>query len=498
MMSEPRREGDAAMHALSTPDGPPFEERTGAATSLCPQVLVVLGATGDLARRKLYPALFHLWQLGLMPEHFRIICSSRDVFGTAEECRSLVRDAVRAFRGEVDDARWSVFADRVSCVRAVEGDAEELAHAVRAALGDLGPGAQPLFYLAVPPSATESVVRMIGTFGVTRNAKLVLEKPFGVDLQSARCLSSAVRGVFEERQLYRMDHFLGKEAVQNILALRFANGLFEPVWNYQNVCYVQIDVPEEVDIAGRAEFMESTGTFRDMISTHLFQLLGFVALEPPARMEAESLHHEMVKVFRSLRPLDRDLVVFGQYEGYRDEAGVNRASNVETFVAMELYVDDWRWAGVPFYLRTGKALAQSRRTITLGFREPRLKMFPGDVDDTCNELVLELTDDPRIFADVRAKVPGPELRLGRGRMRIDLLEEFPGSEPLEAYERLLLDVMRDDQMLFTSTREVELIWELCDPLLRDPPAPQPYPRGSWGPAQALRLPTERGWRLPDC
>ena len=484
------------MHTPSTLDTP-SPGLAGPATPLCPQVVVVLGATGDLARRKLYPALFHLWQLGLMPERFRVICSSRDVTGAAEDCRTLVREAVRAFRGEVDDASWSEFAEGISCARAVEGDAAELGHAVRAALDELGPGAQPLFYLAVPPSATESVVRMIGTLGVTRDAKLVLEKPFGVDLHSARCLNAAVRGVFEEHQLYRIDHFLGKEAVQNILALRFANGLFEPVWNYQNVCYVQIDVPEQVDIAGRAEFMESTGTFRDMISTHLFQLLGFVALEPPARLDAESLHHEMVKVFRALRPPDRDRVVFGQYEGYRDEAGVDSSSVVETFVAMEFFVDDWRWVGVPFYLRTGKALAQSRRTITLGFREPRLKMFPGDVDDTCNELVLELTDDPRIFADVRAKVPGPELRLGRGRMRIDLLEEFPGAEPLEAYERLLLDVMRGDPMLFTSTREVELIWELCDPLLRDPPAPRLYPRGSWGPAEALRLPTERGWRLPE-
>jgi glucose-6-phosphate 1-dehydrogenase len=326
---------------------------------------------------------------------------------------------------------------------------------------------------------------------------LVLEKPFGTDLESARRLNAALHEVFDERQIYRIDHFLGKEAVQNILALRFANGLFEPVWNYQHVCYVQIDVPEEIDIEGRADFMESTGTFRDMVATHLFQLLGFVALEPPVRLDADSLHHEVVKVLRAIRPPDPDRLVFGQYEGYRDEVGVDKSSVVETFVAIELYVDDWRWVGVPFYLRTGKALAQSRRTITLGFREPPLKMFPGDVDDTCNELVLELTDDPRIFADVRAKVPGPELELGRGRMRIDLVEAFPGSGPLEAYERLLLDVMRGDSTLFINTQEVELIWELCDPLLVNPPTPQPYPRRSWGPEAALGIPGERGWRLPD-
>jgi glucose-6-phosphate 1-dehydrogenase len=460
-------------------------------------VLVVLGATGDLASRKLYPGLFHLWQAGLMPESFSLICSSRDRTGTAEDFRSLVLKAVKSAGGEVDDGALREFAARIGFAAATEQDGDALAHAVRTAANELGPGAESLLYLAVPPSATEAMVRMLGAVGLAEGAKLVLEKPFGTDLQSARRLNAALHEVFDERQIYRIDHFLGKEAVQNILALRFANGLFEPVWNYQHVCYVQIDVPEEIAIEGRAEFMESTGTFRDMVSTHLFQLLGFVALEPPARLDADSLHHEMVKVFRAIRPLDRNRVVFGQYQGYRDEVGVDRSSVVETFVAMELYVDDWRWIGVPFYLRTGKALAENRRTITLGFREPPLKMFPGDVDDTCNEVVLELTDAPRIYADVRAKVPGPELELGRGRMRIDLVEAFPGSEPLPAYERLLLDVMRGDSTLFTNTQEVELIWAVCDPLLNDPPAPEPYQRRSWGPEAALRIPGEHGWRLPD-
>jgi glucose-6-phosphate 1-dehydrogenase len=285
--------------------------------------------------------------------------------------------------------------------------------------------------------------------------------------------------------------------VQNILAMRFANGLLEPIWNCQHVGYVQIDVPEEIDIQGRAEFMESTGTFRDMISTHLFQLLGFVALEPPVRLDPQFLHDEKLKVFRAIRPLDPERVVFGQYRGYRNEEGVDDESNVETFVAMETYIDNWRWFGVPIHLRTGKAMGGSRRTITVGFREPPLKMFPGDIDDACNELVLELTDAPRIFVDVRAKVPGPELKLGRGRMKLDLLESFPDAEPLEAYERLLLDVMRGDKMLFMSTDEVERIWELCDPLLRNPPQPKIYPKGSWGPREALDLPVERGWRVPD-
>ena len=462
-----------------------------------PHVLVVLGATGDLARRKLFPALFHLWQLGLLPERFQVVCSSRAEPESEDAFLAMVHGAVEVYRGGIDDAAWRAFAERLSFVSTSEDDGAALERAVTEAAKELGSDAECLYYLAIPPSATESVVRMLGTFDVTSSAKIVLEKPFGNDLESARRLNETLHEFFEERQIYRIDHFLGKEAVQNVLALRFANGLFQPVWNYQHICYVQIDVPEEIDIQGRADFMESTGTFRDMVSTHLFQLLGFVALAPPSRFDADSLHLEMIKVFRALRPVDPERVVFAQYDGYRDEAGVDQNSTVETFVAMEVFIDDWYWIGVPFYLRTGKALAESRRTITIGFREPTFKLFPGDVDETCNELVLELTDDPKIFADVRAKVPGPAFRLGRGRMRLALLDAFPEAEPLEAYERLLLDVMRGDSTLFISSEQVELLWQVCDPLLRNPPEPRRYPHGSWGPSEALRLPGDRGWRLPD-
>ncbi|NMH98485.1 glucose-6-phosphate dehydrogenase [Pseudonocardia acidicola] len=468
-----------------------------APTDLDPHVFVIFGATGDLARRKLFPGLFHLWQRDLMPERFRIIGSSRTAPGTEEQFRDMVHHAVEMFRGEIDHEAWRRFAARISFVVASDEDSGELADAVRGAERELGPDTRRLLYMAVPPSATESMVRMLGKFDLNERARLVLEKPFGTDLRSAKRLDATLHEVFDEGQIFRIDHFLGKEAVQNILALRFANGIFEPVWNHQHVCYVEIDVPEEIDIQGRADFMESTGTFRDMIVTHLFQLLGFVALEPPVRLDAESLHDEKTKVFRAIRPLAPDRVVYGQYEGYRDEEGVNKSSEVETFVAMEVFVDDWRWYGIPFYLRTGKAMAESRRTVTLGFQEPPLRMFPGDVDDQCNELVLELTDDPKIFADLRAKIPGPELKLGRGRMKVDLMEAFPGAEPLEAYERLLLDVMRGDPTLFTSTEEVELIWELVDPLLHSPPKPKIYPRRSWGPREALQLPGKYGWRIPD-
>jgi glucose-6-phosphate 1-dehydrogenase len=462
-----------------------------------PHVLVVVGATGDLARRKLFPALFRLWRLDLLPERFHLVCSARGAPQNRDVFLEMVHAAVEAYRGVLDETRWRRFADRVSFVPTFDDDGTGLQEVISDVAKELGGDSRCIYYLAVPPSATESVVRMLGTFDVTGSAKIVLEKPFGTDLESARRLNATLLEFFDEGRIYRIDHFLGKEAVQNILAIRFANGMFQPVWNHQHVCYVQIDVPEEIDIQGRADFMESTGTFRDMISTHLLQLLGFVALAPPSRFDACSLRHEMIKVFRALRPPDPDRVVFGQYEGYREEAGVDGSSDVETFVAMEVYIDDWCWIGVPFYLRTGKALAAARRTITIGFREPPLRVFPGDVDDTCNELVLELTDDPKIFADVRAKVPGPTFALGRGRMRLALLEAFPGAEPLEAYERLLLDVMRGDPTLFISTEQVELLWRLFDPLLRDPPPVRRYPRGSWGPSEALGLPGERGWRLPD-
>jgi glucose-6-phosphate 1-dehydrogenase len=466
-------------------------------TPLDPHVFVIFGATGDLARRKLFPGLFHLWQLNLMPAEFRIIGSSRAALGAQEDFRDMVHYAVEMFRSEIDHEAWRKFAARISFVVASAEDGSGLAEAVWAAEKEMGPDTERLIYMSIPPSATEPMVRMLGEFDLQKRAKLVLEKPFGTDLESAKRLNTSLHEMFDENQIYRIDHFLGKEAVQNILALRFANGLFEPVWNHYNVCYVQIDVPEEIDIQGRGDFMESTGTFRDMISTHLFQLLGFVALEPPVRLDADSLHDEKAKVFRAIRPLDPDRVVFGQYEGYRDEEGVDDSSDVETFVAMETYIDNWRWFGIPFYLRTGKAMAESRRTITLGFWEPPLKMFPGDVGGPCNELVFELTDDPKIFCDVQAKIPGPELQVGRGRMKIDLMEEFPGSEPLEAYERLLLDVMRGDPTLFTSTEEVELLWQLCDPVLKKPQEPRIYPRRSWGPREALQLPGQRGWRVPD-
>jgi glucose-6-phosphate 1-dehydrogenase len=466
------------------------------------QVIVIFGATGDLARRKLFPGLFHLFAAGLMPEHFRIIGTGRHSPGSDDDFRDHVREALDQFgRRRVGAEAWEAFARRLSFTASSAEDGADLAAAVRSAEEEIGHATQRLLYLSVPPSAMASMVRMLGTSGLVAGARLIMEKPFGTDLASARELNAVLSEVVDESQIFRIDHFLGKEAAQNILAFRFANGLFEPAWNRNHISHVQIDVPETLTVEGREHFYEGTGAFRDMVVTHLFQLLGFVALEPPVRLDAKSLHDEKAKVFEAMRPLSRERTVFGQYDGYRDERGVAPDSRVETFAALEVRFDTWRWEGVPFLLRTGKAMAEGRRSITIGFQEPPLRLFPDDAGFThCqrpNELIFELSDAPQITVDLRAKVPGPALELGAAAMRLDFADAFRDGSGLEAYERLVLDVMRGDHMLFTRSDEIERLWEVSDPLLKDPPALHPYPRGSWGPAEALALAGPRGWRLPE-
>jgi glucose-6-phosphate 1-dehydrogenase len=462
-------------------------------------VLVLFGASGDLAARKLYPGFFHLFREGLMPEEFRIIGSGRHSPGTDDEFREQIRTALEQHgRGELDE-HWEAFAARNAFVTSSAEDGTALAEAVLRAEEEIGAEGERLVYLSVPPSAMEAMVGMLGETGLAERCSLVVEKPFGRDVASARRLNGALHEVVAEESIYRIDHFLGKEAAQNILALRFANGMFEPIWNRDHIAYVQIDVPEAIDIQGRAAFYEETGAFRDMVVTHLLQILGIVALDAPSRIEAEQLHLERTKLFESLRPLDPRRVVFGQYEGYRDEVDVAADSRSETFAALEVRVDSWRWSGVPFYLRTGKSLAQGRRTVTIGFTEAPLRIFPGEAADggRPSELVFELSDDPTVRVEVQAKVPGPTMSLGRAALELDFEKAFDGSDGLEAYERLLHDVMLGDRLLFTRAEQIERLWEVCAPVLEDPPEPLPYAPGSWGPQAALELPGPPGWRLPD-
>ncbi len=335
-------------------------------------VLILVGASGDLSKRKLLPGLFHLAVAGMMPERYRIVGSGLpDGAPDTDGFRSHVRDALEKFgRREISDQSWGPFAEGLSFAPASAEQPDALVQAVAQAEQGLGSDVRRLIYLAVPPHAFAPMVQMLGTSGLTERAKVIIEKPFGSDLDSARALNQTLHAALEESQIFRIDHFLGKEAVQNLLAFRFANGLFEPVWNRRHVDYVQIDVPERLTIEGRGGFFEQTGTFRDMVVTHLLHVLGFIAMEPPSRLDAQSLRDATGKVFDAIEPLDPARAIFGQYDGYRAEPGVATDSNVETFAALEVLIDNQRWAGVPFQLRTGKALAESRHTVTLGFKEP--------------------------------------------------------------------------------------------------------------------------------
>jgi glucose-6-phosphate 1-dehydrogenase len=464
------------------------------------RALVLFGATGDLAARKLYPGFFRLFCEGMMPEDFRIIGSGRHSPGSDDEFRERIRKALEKQGSEQLDEHWEEFGRRLSFVTSSADDGEDLARAVEAAEQEVDAEGERLVYLSVPPGAMPAMVRMLGETGIAERCALVVEKPFGHDLESARDLNAILHEVLDESAIYRIDHFLGKEAAQNILALRFANGLLEPIWTRDHISYVQIDVPEALDIQGRADFYEQTGAFRDMVVTHLLQILGIVALEPPARIAAESLHIERTKLFDAMRPLDPERVVFGQYEGYRDEEGVADDSRTETFAALEVRIDNWRWSGVPFYLRTGKALAEGRRTVTIGFTEAPLRMFTDHGAPRArrpSELVFELSDDPKVSIELQAKIPGPTISLGTAALTLDLAEAFRNSNGLEAYERLLYDVMMGDHLLFTRSEQIERLWEVSAPVLEDPPDPQPYEKGSWGPQPALELPAAPAWRLPD-
>jgi glucose-6-phosphate 1-dehydrogenase len=466
------------------------------------QVIVLFGATGDLAKRKLLPGMFHLAQVGLMPQRFRIIGVARHEVDL-EEFRELARQAIEASgREDLSPSTWEPFAESLEFIRVGDGF-EELGPAVATAREELGGEPGLLYYLSLPPKAAAGTVEELGALGLGAGARVITEKPFGTDLASARELNELLHSVFEEHCIYRIDHYLGREAVQNLLALRFANGMFEPVWNRNHIDHVQIDVPETLSIEMRGSFYEQTGAFRDMIVTHLFQVLGFVAMEPPTSFDPKSLGLEREKVFDSMPPLLPENVVRGQYEGYREEDGVAPDSDTETFVAIRAFIDNWRWEGVPFYLRSGKRLAQSRHLLTIAFTQPPRRMFPLACDQIAeafghDHLTFELGDPGSISASFLAKVPGPTLQLGEAHMRFSYADTFGGVEQaLDAYERLIHDVMVGDRTLFTSSEAIERLWEISEPVLERPPPTQVYEPGSWGPAPGDDLISPRRWHLPS-
>ena len=380
-------------------------------------------------------------------------------------------------------------------------DPAPLVAAVDKAEKEIGGSPRRLFHLAVPPVAFTSVVGMLGASGLaTDRTRVIIEKPFGTDLDSARKLNQAVLAVFSESQVFRIDHFLGKESVDNILAFRFANGLYEPIWNRQHLRYVEIDVPETLSIEGRGAFYDATGAYRDMVVTHLFQVLAFVAMEAPVSLSAKHLRDEKEKVYQSLKPIDVRHVVRGQYEGYRSTPGVAADSQTETMVAVRVEVDNWRWHGVPFFLRSGKAMGASRQVITLGFQPPPLRMFPAHHKDTPygrqNEIVVDFADPGAIKVNFLAKVPGAELTLGNAEMAFYYKDSFAASNALEGYERLILLAMIGDQSLFTRSYGIERLWEISEPLLENPPPVEPYAVGSYGPESVKQLIAPYHWHLP--
>ncbi len=479
---------------------------THAAAPLPPHVVVLFGATGDLSRRKLLPGLLRLSHAGLLPDALIVGTSLEQL--EEPEFHEFAYAACREFaKQDIVEAHWESFRSRLHFVSQAHGP-DGLAEAVSRAEQKLGGEARRLHYLSIPPAAAESVVQHLGEASLVDRSRIIMEKPFGTDLASARGLNDTVHQVFPPEQVYRIDHFLGKEAAQNILAFRFANGLFEPIWNRGHIDHVQIDVPETLSVDSRAGFYEGTGAFRDMVVTHLFQVMAFMAMEPPTSLEPRSISEEKNKVFRSMKPIDPANVVRGQYDGYRSIPGVAPDSRTETFIALKCEIDNWRWAGVPFYLRTGKNMAQGARIISIAFREPPKSMFPagsGIGAQGPDHLTFDLADSSKLSLSFYGKRPGPGMQLDKLSLQFALHETGQEVDVLEAYERLIHDAMSGDHTLFTAADDIERLWELSSALLEDPPGVEPYAPGTWGPSSineliapnTWRLPFERGWREPD-
>jgi glucose-6-phosphate 1-dehydrogenase len=490
-----------------------------------PSTVVIFGVTGDLTARKLVPSLYRIYAQGSVPAGFSIVGVGRRPW-TDDEFRSSIRAALDEFLGEkVQEEVWKGFASGLRFSSGEFGDAEtyrRLSETLRALDGDRVHTGNRLFYLAVPPSWYQQVIEGLGSAGLAGEAespgwaRIVVEKPFGRDLGTARLLNGQLRRWFREDQIYRIDHYLGKETVQNILVFRLANGIFEPVWNRQYVDHVQITVAEDLGVQGRGAYYEEAGAIRDMIQNHVLQLLALVAMEPPVSFDAGAVRDEKVKVLTSLRPLagpevDR-AVVRGQYRvglshgdyaaGYREEEGVSAESRTETFVAVRAFVDTWRWAGVPFFLRTGKRMPKRVTEIALQFKAPPLLLFGRDTGAVPepNVLALHIQPDEGITLKFGSKVPGPTSRVHPVHMDFRYGTSF-GSRTAEAYERLLLDCLLGDSTLFTRDDGVEAAWRFVDGIVQrrtTPGAPPPhlYDAGSWGPeaAEALVDAGGREWR----
>jgi glucose-6-phosphate 1-dehydrogenase len=489
-----------------------------------PFALVIFGASGDLTRRKLIPALWSLYAARTLPEPFTILGTARTELAD-EAFRAQMREAGAAYaRVKIPSSVvWDRFAQNLFYT-AGDPSRPELYARLRQRLEQLerarGGPSNRIFYAATPPSLYDDIAENLGAAGLAQAphgwTRVVIEKPFGRDFESARALNRQLMSVFQEEQIYRIDHYLGKETVQNILVFRFANGIFEPVWNRNHVAEVQMTVAETIGVEGRGSYYEEAGALRDMIQNHMLQLLCLIAMEPPLTFDAGPVRDEKNKVLQAVRPIDPakvdDVALRAQYAaghaggravpGYRAEKGVKPASTTETYAALRLQLDNWRWAGVPFYLRTGKRMARRVSEIAIRFHRTPHAIFRrrNDSDLIPNVLLIRIQPDEGISLTVAAKEPGPDLKLGPVQLDFKYNEVF-GGEPPEAYERLLLDVIHGDATLYARGDWVERAWELLQPVIdawsRTPAGLPMYEAGTWGPAEADAFIARDGgsWRV---
>jgi glucose-6-phosphate 1-dehydrogenase len=457
-----------------------------------PTVFVLFGATGDLAKRMVLPAFYRLALEGLLPRRWLLVGNGRGNLAH-EDFRAHVHSVLTQFGPKPEPKDWDGFASRLRFAGGgfTSDSPGSLLDVLAEARQGLGGDPQLVHYLAVPPVAFTELTRAFGRHGLAKNARVVYEKPFGTSPQSFRALDRVVHSVLDEQQVYRIDHFLGKEATQDLHVLRFANGLFAAMWSRQHVESVQIDVPEKLGIADRSVFYDATGAVLDMLVTHLFQVTAEVAMEPPASLGALDLQAAREKVIRSFRPLDPAEVVLGQFAGYRDVPGVAAGSGRDTFVAARLWIDNARWRGVPFYLRTGKRLAESKQQVGLVLREPAGPLA-GQLPAESNVLTFSLSGDGEIDMSMVAKKPGPALDLDPAKAAIPL-SGLRGANPLPPYVRLIHDVLLGDRSLFTRPDGLAAAWKVAGPLLASPPTVVSYAPGSWGPAQARDLIAPGRW-----
>ena len=459
-----------------------------------PTVFVLFGATGDLAKRMVLPAFYRLAREGLLPEQWRLVGNGRGDVGH-EDFRAHFHDVLAEFDTKPDEKEWGPFAERLFFAGGGfnTDNPGSLLEVIAKAREALGGDPQLIHYQAVPPVAFAELTKALGQHGLAKDSRVVYEKPFGTSGDAFRELDEVVHSVLNEQQVYRIDHFLGKEATQDLHMMRFANGLFASSWDREHIESVQIDVPETLDISDRAQFYDATGAVLDMLVTHLFQVAAEVAMEPPASLRALDLQAAREKVIGCFRPLDPAEVVLGQFDGYRDVPGIDPHSNRDTFVAARLWIDNDRWRGVPFYLRTGKQLAASAQRVSLILRDPPGPLS-GKLPSAANVLCFSLAGDGEIDLSLVTKKPGPGIDLDVAHANISLAS-LAGADPLPPYVRLIHDVLLGDRSLFTRPDGLAAVWAVAGPLLSSPPKVSPYAPGSWGPAKAADLIAPEHWLL---